>query len=255
MTDDKDKVLKADRFVSHPGDGATSNLRKRFYANAAARGVDGVFSIELDGRPIKTPARATLSVPTQALGNAIADEWNDQETHINPESMLVTKLANTALDRVAPRRDEIIDEIVSFGASDLLCYRAEDPESLVAKQVEEWDPLLEWLAERYRARLELAAGVIFKEQPSDALGRLRDVVARLSDFELAGLHQAVSISGSLVLGLALADGHVDADRAHDLAHLDEIWQAERWGWDEEALARLDGRREMVRATARYLGLL
>jgi len=255
VTDDKDKVLKADRFVSHPGDSATSNLRKRFYENAAAREMGGVFIIELDDRPIKTPARATLGVPSQALGDAIAEEWNAQETHINPESMLVTKLANTALDRVAPRRNEIIDEIASFGASDLLCYRAEEPESLVSTQIAEWNPLLDWLADRYEAQLELASGVIFKEQPSDALARLRDAVARLSDFELAGLHQTVSLSGSLVLGLALADGHIDADKTHDLAHLDETWQAERWGWDEEAQARLLGRREMVRATARYLELL
>ncbi len=255
MTDDKDKALTADRFVSHPGDNGTSDLRKRFYENAAAREINGVFIIELDNRPIKTPARATLSVPTQALGDAIAEEWNAQETHINPERMLVTKLANTALDRVAPRRDEIIDEIASFGASDLLCYRAEDPENLVARQTEEWDPLLDWVADTYDARLELATGVIFKEQTAEALAQLRDTVARRSEFDLAGLHQVVSLSGSLVLGLALADGHIGADRVHELAHLDESWQAERWGWDEEALARLEGRREMVRATLRYLNLL
>jgi chaperone required for assembly of F1-ATPase len=255
MTDDQDKVLNADRFVSHPGDSATSNLRKRFYEKAAAREADGVFVVELDGRPIKTPARATLGVPSQALGDAIAGEWNAQETHINPESMLVTKLANTTLDRVAPRRDEIVGEIVAFGGTDLLCYRAEGPESLVAKQVAEWNPLLDWLEGRYGVRLLLISGVMFKEQPADALERLQDGVAKRSDFELAGLHQAVSISGSLVLGLALADGHIDADRTHELAHLDETWQAERWGWDEEAQERLEGRREMLRATARYLYLL
>ncbi len=252
---DEDKILKADRFVSHPGEGAGANLRKRFYEQAAARPEGGGFVVELDGRPIKTPARAPLSVPTVALGDAIADEWNAQETHIDPETMLVTKLANTALDRVGPRRDEIVDEIAAFGGSDLLCYRAEDPESLVSRQAEQWDPLLDWLEVQHGARLELATGVIFKDQPSAALSRLNEAVAARSEFELAGLHQAVSLCGSLVLGLALIDKHISADEAHDLAHLDEAWQAERWGWDDEAVERLDVRRKMLVATAKYLELL
>ncbi|MCE8000349.1 MAG: ATPase [Rhodobiaceae bacterium] len=247
--------MNADRFVSHPGDGAKANLRKRFYKEAASRAVDDGFVIELDGRPIKTPARAALCVPTAALGEAIAKEWNAQDTHIDPDTMLVTKLANTALDRVGPRLDEIVDEIAAFGASDLLCYRAEDPESLVARQAEQWDPVLDWLDSTHNARLELAAGVIFKDQPADVLARLHEVVAARSAFELAGLHQAVSLCGSLVLGLALIEAHLSADQAHDLAHLDEAWQAERWGWDEEAQARLEERRKMLNATARYLELL
>ncbi len=253
--DEKDKVLNADRFVSHPGDGAAANLRKRFYETASSSSVDGGFVVELDGRPIKTPARSTLKVPTAALGSAIAEEWSAQETHIVPESMLVTKLANTALDRVGLRKDEVIGEIAAFGGSDLLCYRAEDPESLVARQSEQWDPLLDWLNQQYEARLELASGIIFKEQPRSALDKLQGVVASRSEFELAGLHQAVSLCGSLVLGLALLDRHIEADEAHELANLDEAWQAERWGWDEEAKARLEERRQMLRATARYLELL
>jgi len=255
MADDKDKILKADRFVSHPGDGAAANLRKRFYETASARPDEEGFVIELDGRPVKTPARATLTVPTGSLGEVIAEEWNAQETHIVRENMLVTKLANTALDRVAPRKDEVVAEIAIFGESDLLCYRAESPESLVTRQAEEWDPMLEWLEHQYQARLELASGVIFREQPSADLARLRDAVASRSEFELAGLHQAVSLSGSLVLGLALIDGQIAADRAYELAHLDETWQAERWGWDEEAQARLEERRKMLNATAKYLELL
>lgn len=255
MKDDEDKILKADRFVSHPGDAANANLRKRFYESATSRAAEDGFVIELDGRPVKTPARATLTVPTGSLGEVIAEEWNGQETYIVPESMLVTKLANTALDRVAPRKDEVVAEIAVFGETDLLCYRAESPESLVTRQAEEWDPMLEWLEHQYQARLELASGVIFREQPSADLARLRDAVASRSEFELAGLHQAVSLSGSLVLGLALIDGQIAADKAYELAHLDETWQAERWGWDEEALARLDERRKMLNTTAKYLELL
>jgi len=255
VTDDKEKVLKADRFVAHPGDAATTSLRKRFYEQAASRATDDGFVVELDGRPIKTPGRAILNAPTAELGEAIAEEWNAQETHIVPETMLVTKLANTALDRVGPRKDEVVEEIAAFGGSDLLCYRAEDPESLVARQSEQWDSLLDWLDRQYQARLELASGVIFKEQPPETLARLNKVVSARSAFELAGLHQAVSLCGSLVLGLALLEFHVTADQAHDLAHLDEAWQAERWGWDEEAQARLEERRKMLKATAKYLELL
>lgn len=255
MKDDEDKILKADRFVSHPGDAANANLRKRFYESATSRASEDGFVIELDGRSIKTPARAILKVPTGELGQMIAEEWNAQETHIVPETMLVTKLANTALDRVGPRKDEVVDEIAAFGGSDLLCYRADDPESLVARQAEQWDPLLDWLDGQYQARLELASGVIFKDQSPEMLGRLHNVVVARSEFELAGLHQAVSLCGSLVLGLALLESHITADQAHDLAHLDEAWQAERWGWDEEAQARLEGRREMLNATAKYLELL
>ncbi|AWZ00925.1 ATP12 chaperone protein [Rhodobiaceae bacterium] len=255
MKDDEDKILKADRFVSHPGDAANANLRKRFYESATSRAAENGFVIELDGRSIKTPARVILKVPTAGLGEAIAEEWNAQEKHIVPETMLVTKLANTALDRVGPRKDEVVDEIAAFGGSDLLCYRADDPESLVTRQAEQWDPLLDWLDGRYGARLELASGVIFKDQSPEVLGRLHNVVACRSEFELAGLHQAVSLCGSLVLGLALLESHITPDQAHDLAHLDEAWQAERWGWDEEAQARLEGRREMLDATAKYLELL
>ncbi len=255
MTDQSKKGATADRFMSHPGGNGKRKLPKRFYAQVDLNVVDGGYAIELDGKPVKTPSRALLCISSKPLAKAVVAEWEAQETEIDPETMLLTKLANTALDRVAPRRDEIIDEIAGFGASDLMCYRAEHPDSLVVAQREGWDPLLAWLETETGARLEVTEGIVFKAQPEKTLARLRAQVASQSDFELAGLHQVVTFSGSLVLGLAVAAGRLEAEEAHRVAHIDEIWQADQWGWDEEAETRLNLRKEALVAAARYLELL
>jgi len=255
MSDETETNVAADRFVSHPGDSDKRKLPKRFYSQVAVVDTEAGFSIELDGRRVKTPAREPLAVPIKALADAIAAEWEAQQLEIDPEAMLVTKLANTAIDRVALRRDEIVDEISAFGASDLLCYRAEHPDSLVLRQAQGWDPLLAWLNLKTGTNLEVTSGVMFKAQSADDLAKLHAYVATFSEFELSGLHQIVTISGSLVLGLALMDNQIDAGKAHVLAHIDEIWQAEQWGTDEEAEARLTGRKEALMASAIYLELL
>ena len=255
MSDETEMNAAADRFVSHPGDSGKRKLPKRFYSQVAVVDTEAGFSIELDGRTVKTPAREALAVPIKALADAIAEEWDAQELEIDPEAMLVTKLANTAIDRVALRRDEITDEISAFGASDLLCYRAEHPDSLVLRQAEGWDPLLAWLKSQTGASLDVTSGVMFKAQSADDLSKLHAYVAAFSAFELSGLHQIVTISGSLVLGLAVMAKQIDAEKAHVLAHIDEIWQAEQWGADEEAQVRLTGRKEALMGSARYLELL
>ena len=255
MSDETETNAAADRFVSHPGDGGKRKLPKRFYKQVAVVGIEGGFAIELDGRRVKTPARETLAVPIKALAEAIAQEWDAQEVEIDPEAMLVTKLANTAIDRVALRRDEIVEEIAAFGASDLLCYRAEHPDKLVLRQAQGWDPLLDWLRVQTGANLAVTSGVMFKAQSVEDLAKLHAHVATFSEFDLSGLHQIVNITGSLVLGLALMAKQIDAEKAHELAHIDEIWQAEQWGVDEEAEARLTGRKEALMASAKYLELL
>jgi chaperone required for assembly of F1-ATPase len=255
MSEDTETNSTADRFVSHPGDSGKRKLPKRFYKQVGVVDRDGAFSIELDGRAVKTPAKGPFAVPFRALADAVAAEWEAQDPEIDPETMLLTKLANTALDRVAPRRDVIIGEISAFGASDLLCYRAEHPEGLVSRQAEGWDPMLSWLENEAGARLEATSGIIFKAQSDDALEKLRAYVATLSDFQLSGLHQIVTLSGSLVLGLAVTAGHLDSEKAHELAHIDEIWQTEQWGTDEEAERRLETRKEALVAAAQYLELL
>lgn len=255
MSDETEKQTATDRFVSHPGDSGKRKLPRRFYKQVTVVDTEGGFAIELDDRRVKTPAREPLAVPMRALAVAIAGEWEAQELEIDPEAMLVTKLANTAIDRVALRRDEIVDEIAAFGASDLLCYRAEHPDPLVLRQTQGWDPLLTWLTSETGADLAVATGVMFKTQSDGDLTKLKAHVATFSEFELSGLHQIVTISGSLVLGLALMANQIDAEKAHVLAHIDEIWQAEQWGADEEAEARLTGRKEALMASARYLELL
>ncbi|MEQ9145133.1 MAG: ATP12 family protein [Parvibaculaceae bacterium] len=230
-------------------------LPKRFYTSVDMEECEDGFSILLDGRKVKTPGKLVLALPGEKLARALCEEWDAQETHIDPETMPLTKLANTALDRVAAHRAEIVGEIAGFGASDLLCYRATHPDALIERQAEAWDPLLDWLEERFGARLAITSGVIFQEQDGAHLARLHETVDGMDRFGLAALHFAVSLTGSLVLGLAMAEARLTADEAHDLAHLDEAWQAEKWGWDKEAQDRLEDRRQALLAAGRFMELL
>jgi chaperone required for assembly of F1-ATPase len=225
---------------------------KRFYKKAEANG-DG--AILLDGRPVRTPGRAPLALPTEALAGAIADEWNMQGDAIDPRAMPLTGLANAAIDRVAPDARAFADGLAAYGESDLLCYRAEGPDRLAARQSELWDPILGWAQQRYDAVFELAMGVIHMPQPPETVARLRAAVAARDPFRLAGLSPLVTISGSLIVALALAEGAISLDAAWAAATLDEQWQAEQWGEDSEAAAALANRRRDFAAAARFLALL
>ncbi|UWQ14775.1 ATPase [Aliiroseovarius sp. M344] len=207
---------------------------KRFWKEAKAVKADDGYTVELDGRSIRTPAKTLLLVPTLALAEAIAQEWDAQEKKIDPATMPVTRMANSALDKVAHQFSEVANMLAAYGDSDLLCYRAIDPESLVARQSEQWDPILDWASDSLDARLRPVAGIIHQPQDSDALARLSERVHALSDFELAGFHDLVAISGSLVLALAVTSERLSADEAWQFSRLDETWQAEQWGVDEEA---------------------
>jgi chaperone required for assembly of F1-ATPase len=225
---------------------------RRFYKLAEA-GEDR--AILLDGRPVRTPGRALLVAPTEALAEAIADEWNMQGDLIDPRAMPLTGLANAAIDRVAPDPEAFADGLAVFGESDLLCYRAEGPDSLAARQSEIWDPILAWAQQRYEIVFELAMGVIHMPQPPETVARLREAVASRDPFQLAGLSPLVTVSGSLIVALALAEGAISLDAAWAAATLDEQWQAEQWGEDEEAKAALANRRRDFAAAARFLALL
>jgi chaperone required for assembly of F1-ATPase len=228
---------------------------KRFYSQAAtAPGAEGV-AVLLDARPVRTPARNPLAVPTQALAEAIAAEWDEQGERIDPRAMPLTGLANAAIDRAAPDPAAFAQILAAYGESDLLCYRAEGPESLVRRQAELWDPLLGWARRRFDADFEIVQGVIPRSQPALTVERLGRAVAALDPFRLAALSPLVTISGSLLIGLALADGEIGLDEAWAAATLDEAWQAEQWGEDPLAAAALDARRREFEAAWRFLTLL
>jgi chaperone required for assembly of F1-ATPase len=213
---------------------------KRFWKDVA---VDGG-SILLDGRPVKTPARAPLMLPTAALADAVADEWLAVGEKIDPRAMPLTGFANAAIDKVAPDAAAFAAGLAAYGETDLLCYRAENPPQLAARQAEIWDPLLDWARARYDIAFVVTAGIVHRAQPPETLMRLSAAIAERSPFELAALSPVVSIGSSLVVALMLAEDAITPDAAFDATHLDELWQAELWGeeWsaaDARALRRAD----------------
>lgn len=207
---------------------------KRFWKDAAVIAVDGGFTVELDDRSVKTPAKRLLVVPTIEMANAIAAEWQAQDGVIDPNTMPVTKTANAAIDKVAVQHGEVADMLAAYGDADLLCYRAEAPEALVARQTALWDPMLDWAKDALDVRLQTRKGVIHQPQDAADLEKLAVRTHALDPFELAAFHDLVSLSGSLVLGFAAATQARDADALWELSRLDEIWQAEQWGQDDDA---------------------
>lgn len=228
---------------------------KRFYQSAGILPSLEGFGIVLDGRPVRTPGRAPLAVPTERLAEAIVAEWNAQGEKIDPRSMPLTGLANAAIDRIAPVRARFARGLAVYGESDLLCYRAEGPAPLVRRQSDLWDPILDWARHRFDVAFEIVAGIIHRPQPSATIDRLRSAVLARTPFELAGLSPLVTVSGSLLIALALAEEAIGLESAWDAATLDEQWQAEQWGEDEEATKALASRRADFEAAARFLGLL
>lgn len=225
---------------------------KRFYRHAEAA-EDG--AIRLDGKPVRTPARKALVLPTQALAEAVAAEWNAQGETIDPRSMPLTGLANAAIDRIAPDKDAFARGLAAYGESDLLCYRAETPPRLVERQATLWDPILAWARRRYDVDFEVASGIVHKPQPQATVDRLASAVLARATFELAALSPLVTISGSLVIALALAEGGIDLESAWAAAVLDEHWQADQWGADAEAERSLAARRAEFDAACHFLALL
>lgn len=207
---------------------------KRFWSDVAVVEEEGGFAIRLDARSVKTPAKAAMVVPTQALAQAIAEEWAVVEGKINPEQMPFTRSANAAIDKVAVQFDEVAQMLAAYGASDLLCYRADAPEGLVDRQLQGWDPLLDWAAEVYGARLVQTVGIMPVMQDADALSALAAPLFEATSFELTALHDLIAMSGSLILALGVTQGHLNMVDAWALSRIDETWQAEQWGTDEES---------------------
>jgi chaperone required for assembly of F1-ATPase len=230
---------------------------KRFYKLTSVDEGDGGFRVLLDGKPMRTPAKAVLVLPTRALAEAIAAEWAGvpEKAEINAAHLPLTRLAATGIDRVAARRDEVLADTSKYAGSDLLCYRAAGPESLVGLQRERWDPLLAWAAERHGARLTTAEGIGFVEQAAEAKARLHEAVAAHGDLALSALYNLTHTAGSVVVALAVSDGHLDAAGAFTAAQTDELYQVDRWGDDPIAEKQREGVRRDIEAAARFLSLL
>lgn len=228
---------------------------KRFFKNAEVAEAKSGFGIALDGRPVRTPGRALLAVPSNMLAEAIAAEWNGQGDTIDPRSMPLTGLANAAIDRIAPDAEAFARSLAIYGESDLTCYRAEAPQALVERQAASWDALIAWARRRFDVDFEIVCGVMHRPQHETTLRQLSQAVAARTPFELAGLSPLVTVSGSLLIGLALAEGATDLETAWAAATLDEAWQAEQWGADAEAEKALEGRQRDFEAGYRFLSLL
>ncbi len=209
---------------------------KRFWKTAYVVAEADGFAIHLDTRKVKTPAKQPLLLPTKELADLIAAEWDAQTGLVNPETMPHTRMANSAIDKVLPQYDEVADLLTAYGETDHLCYRAAGPPALIARQHTGWDPLLDWSAETLHAALNVTTGVVAIPQDSAAIATLRAHVQDLGQFRLAAFHDLVSISGSLVLAFAVARGRLTADEGWQLSRIDEDWQIELWGTDEDAAA-------------------
>lgn len=228
---------------------------KRFYKDARPIAFDRGFGVALDAKPIKTPLKAPLVVPTIGLADAIAAEWAAQGETLAREAMRLTRLACTALDRATRQRDALLDELAAYAETDLLCYRAERPASLVERQAAAWDPLLAWAAEAHGAALVVTQGVRPIGQPAEAVARLRAAADAHDIFRLTALHLATGASGSLVLALALVAGRLDAEAAFLASQIDESFQIEQWGTDAEFEARRAALRADLEAAAEAVRLL
>lgn len=248
MMNEQDGPMQAAQRLMRP------ELPKRFYKEAGVVEREGGFHVALDGRTAKTPARNALAVPTAALAQALAQEWDAQSERIDPAAMPLTRIVNSALDGVAGEMTAVRGEIVKYAGSDLLCYRAEGPERLVQRQTGVWDPILAWAGETIGLKLRLAEGVMFLNQPEESLAALDRALAGLDAFRLAALHVMTTLSGSAVLAVAVAHGRLSVEEAWGAAHLDEDWNIEQWGADEEAMDRRARRFTEMRAAAKVYAL-
>ena len=231
---------------------------KRFWSEVSVEAAEagcGGFAIRLDRRPVRTPAKAPCLLPTRALAEAVAAEWAAVEGGVDPAAMPLTRAANSAIDRVIPERAAVAAIIAGYGETDLICYRAPHPQALARRQAEAWDPLLAWVAQALGAPLVSAEGVVHVAQPPESLARLGAAVRAHGPWELTALHDLVSISGSLVIGLAVSHGRLDAATAWPLSRIDEDWQIEEWGEDDEAAALAGRRRADFASAARLLELV
>jgi chaperone required for assembly of F1-ATPase len=227
----------------------------RFYKKANVVQLNDGYAIELDGRAVRTPLGQPQILGSKALAEGIADEWCAQGEKVDPASMPLCGYANTAIDRIGNNRQIVFDDVLRFAGTDLLCYRSEEPIDLATRQNEQWQPLLDWAADTIGAVLKVTVGVLPVQQPAKAIKALANKLHRLDDMELAGIASLTASCGSVILALALAEGRIDARQTFDFSQLDEIYQNERWGADEEAKVRQQNLKNDIASAALFLSLL
>jgi chaperone required for assembly of F1-ATPase len=228
---------------------------KRRYTEAGIVAAGDLFAIALDGKTIRTPAKRDLVVPTPALAAAIAAEWQAQGDEVKPHTMPLTRLASTAIDLVAQRREQVVEEIVAYAGSDLLCYRAEQPPELIAREHAAWQPLVDWATLRYDAPLIVTSGILPVRQLPETMRAFAAAVEEYDHLLLTALHAITTVAGSLVIALAVLDGRIDAAEAFAAAQLDETFEIEKWGEDEEQSERRAALRDDIAAAAQFAALL
>ena len=230
-------------------------LNKRFWTEVSVAREDDGFAVLLDGRPLKTPAKAALLAPNEALAQAIAEEWQAVEEKIDPRKMHLTRCANATIDKVFNEHASVAAMLAEYGATDLLCYRAESPATLAQRQQDAWDPLLEWLEKTHGVELKTTAGVMHIPQSEAGQAKLRELVLAFDPWRMTALHDLVTISGSLVLALAVAERYLSPPEAWKIAQIDEAWQEEQWGVDDESRAAAELKYGDFLKAARLLDLL
>lgn len=228
---------------------------KRFWKEATAAQIDGGFTITLDGRSVKTPAKRPLVVPSITIARAVAAEWDAQVEEVLPQTMPVTRAANAAIDKVAQQKTEVADLLAAYGDSDLLCYRADSPPGLVARQSEAWDPLLDWAADTFGARLKPTVGLMPTPQDPGDLAKLSAQVHAMDHFTLTAFHDLVGLSGSLIIGFAALRDHAPIEELWQTSRIDETWQEEHWGEDEEAQEMAAAKRAQFMAAKKLYNMI
>ncbi len=228
---------------------------KRFWKAAQVTPEGAGFAVLLDTRPIRTPAKSALVVPSKGLAREIAAEWDAQDEKIDPRSMPFTRSANAAIDKVAHQHDDVAEMIAAYGDSDLLCYRADAPVELVARQSALWDPVLDWAKSSQGIDLKARTGIVHQSQDAAALARIAARTTQMNDFELTAFHDLVMLSGSFLLGLAVVEAYDDPSALWELSRLDETWQEEQWGPDDEATEATEIKRAAFLHAARLHALV
>ena len=212
---------------------------KRFWKKVDVVSLEKGFCIKLDAKILKTPAKKEMLLPTNALAKKIAAEWDRQVDEIDPNSMPFTKSANAALDKVIEQFEEVNSLVGDYGDTDLLYYRADSPAELKIRQESSWDPIIDWAEKNFEVKINCGTGILYIPQERELIYKLSKEISVLSSFQLTGLYDIVSITGSLILGLATINGRLSAEEAFNLSRIDELWQIDQWGVDEEAQAVSD----------------